>query len=230
MAVKAKTETNRPRNLFSEFHALVRKLVFANAEKAYTSKTGEKSLRVSTQMSIFLEVCETLGLGYRITPKFISTHPIEKTVCVSVSVHDANGLVLFETFGTSTRHCFSLEESYRNSVIERAETIALGKALAKLGITLGAMHSMDEIQDSIEVQDTINEASSVVRTKLASFMTLLPEDLKKKIAQYDIKSRELISLISSPKDTIDQFTERLENYLLARLETSNGSVSNLGDQ
>jgi len=187
--------------------------VFGKLIDKYENKSydygGRKIFKVETQLHILQEYCETTGCSYDIDIFNIDVSIVHRTIGVKISIYDKNHNLIRSGSGVSTRAAYEFEILVKDAATEATQTVAIGKALSLLGITLdGALYSKDEIE-IFENNKKLDLAN--MKSKAIKLVGQLPEDLKTKIRKYDkLSATDIMSMVNLEDETIESLSKKIE--------------------
>lgn len=211
-----------------EFHTKLRELCKKYADEAYmVSTTQEKAFRVSTQLKILRELVEqSADMSYAIEPRFIDIGQAQRTVGLSVKLKSTlSGDTLLEGFGICSRYTYTLESKVKDATTEVAQTIALGKALSLMGINASeasATYTKDEMTIFEKTNQKIDPVA--LKTKAASLVSELDEDLKKRMRIANMGLDAVLDLVDVNETTVEQLTKRVLAFLEVPKSTPQSDV------
>ena len=178
---------------------------------AYKSASSDwEDFPAGVKMMILREATRDWGWRYSI---FLQEHMVTSTyhkVSISVSLMDNKNTEVASTVGVSTQYMFDFVRGAKSSCSERAQTIALGKALSMLGIAVNSnMFSADEML----VFETMKDFDAKAQIDdLSRRVQALPEDFKKAINIKGLKIRDMLSIYDE-SDSPEVFQDKVGKFI-----------------
>lgn len=173
--------------------------------KSYVAKGGIRLFPVPVQISIFQSFAKDHNMGAIIRNSKVEITPFYHHVTVSAILRSMeSGRIFMQGMGSSTRYSWEYVGMARNAATESADTIATGKALAKLGITPdGALRSKEEEQawEGIQLLNNTDqiEAAAITFSKLTREVKYEAQkqglDITDIIGLIDLKSENATALL-----------------------------------
>lgn len=164
-------------------------------------KAGKKQIPTFSMVKGLRDACNDWRASYCITVRDHYSTPYSETVSIEVTVTSSDGTRILKSCGISTQHAFSFAEGAKASLSERAQTIAIGKALSIFGLNFdGSLASADEMIafQSMKDYDIAQDISFV-----ANVVAGLSDNVKVTLNKRNINIRALLRLYDpkmSPKD------------------------------
>lgn len=178
----------------------------------YTNNKGQTEIPVAVQYIILTEACKDWKLTF--STEIISSQitPLYHSIVVRVSITDLQGNVLKFADGISTKYAYDYVALAAKSASEVADTVATGRALAKLGINKDGKFSTQEEMDVFR-QTSKKPLDDAIRQAAALFAEC-PSNIKKMCDMNNINIPDLISLVGPSKGNAVEFAKLIENHIV----------------
>lgn len=186
---------------------------------AYESQaTKQKHFNVPTQMKILREFCK----DNRVTPVLkieASVNNLVHSVIATVEVLYPDGNLVGRASGASSKYGFNYAAMSREAATEIADTVATGRALAKLGITPDGSFTSEEENIVFQYMKDNSSITERLITHTANLFAGLSMEMKNAIKERGIGLKDLQSLVDSVSTTKAVFESRVADFLNSRTQS-----------
>jgi len=189
-----------------------------NPDNVYTDSNGKQHLYADAQLSILRNYCNLNNYRYSIYIDAFDVSIGYKTVQVRVILkHAHTGEIISEVAGISTRNTMTLPSSIKDAATEAAYTIAIGKALAIMGIHGNRAYVSSEEIALFEKSKEVDVHE--IKTHTIRLISKLPESVKQDMKKANLTSYRIFQDIIDIDTTSEQF-ENIVNKLIIEKQSS----------
>jgi hypothetical protein len=186
---------------------------------AYESQaTKQKHFSVPVQMKILREFCK----DNKVTPVVkieASVNNLVHSVVATIEVLYPDGNLVGRASGASSKYAFNYAAMSREAATEIADTVATGRALAKLGITPDGTFTSEEENIVFQYMKDNSSITERLLTHTANLFAGLPIDMKNAIKEKGLQLKDLQGLVDSVSTTKAVFETRVADFLNSRTQS-----------
>lgn len=186
---------------------------------AYESQaTKQKHFNVPTQMKILREFCKDNHV-VPVVKIEASVNNLVHSVIATVEVLYPDGNLVGKASGASSKYGFNYAAMSREAATEIADTVATGRALAKLGITPDGTFTSEEENIVFQYMRDNSSISERLLTHAANLFASLPVDTKNMIKERGLGIKDFQGLVDSVSTTKAVFETRVSDFLNSRTQS-----------